>query len=154
MSVENVDSSDSYVESTIISRESLKLLDEMHIEWRGRNVVEIYDDVRIKAILMAAQEYSRCSQKNSPDELSRIKSETVQFIADVFSVVKVESNQEESNLASRFDPISGTYKVLTVASSRLKINDEIKAIGRNLEHALQAEGFQSYRLSDAFSVKI
>jgi hypothetical protein len=86
---------------------------------------------------------------------TRIKSETIQFISEVFSTPKADPNQDESNCSSHYDPISGTYKVLTVACSRFKrVSDEQRDIGRNLEHALHSTMFKSLRWGDAFSVKI
>lgn len=53
------------VYSDILTREDRHLLDTLNIEWRGRNIAQIRQDIRILGILAAVKEYQESAEKNS-----------------------------------------------------------------------------------------
>ena len=91
-----------------LTDEDIKNVDNLGVEWRGRNIYDIRDDVCIKMIGIFSRIYAQTAFTN-PDELPQLKAEIVQVFEDLFDT-KLEDEEEPSPLLYRFDPISGTYR--------------------------------------------
>ena len=127
MSIEGVASyADVYSEN--LTEEDIKDFDDLGVEWRGRNILDIRDDFCIKAIEVYARIYEQ-KALTDPAELPQLKAEIVQIFEDIFDT-ESEDEDETSSLLYRFDPISGTYRELIGAEGGF-----IKSAGKCLKKA-------------------
>lgn len=96
-----------------LTDEHMQYLDALGVEWRGRNVFEMRDEVCIKAMQIFSQIYQQTALTN-PAALPQLQAEMIQYVERVFDHAS-EDREGPSPLMYRFDPISGTHRELTAA---------------------------------------
>src|SRR5262245_55700080 len=102
--IEGVSSYEEIYNETM-SKEDMAHLDALGIEWRGRNIYDIQDDLQLKIVELAHR-----ALENPAENLSDL-AKRKDALVDLFQVV-FEREDEHSSLLHRYDPISGTYQEL------------------------------------------
>ena len=130
MSIENIET-DVYYDLGL-TPEDLSALDKFGVEWRGRNVHQIYDDFRIRIIQKAAFALQAIDQSN-PARAALLKAKILNDLQDILADDDV--GEEPPDISRQYDPISGTYsKIAIVEKSLWKRTKEIgKAIGKGVK---------------------
>jgi hypothetical protein len=117
MTIDSID--DNAIYGDVLSFEQREALDSLGVKWRGRNVQEVYYDIRDKAIEHATASYQNAVLNNSPNITS-----TKSLLDYVFeklpeNIQDLEEADDTDNL-SKYDPVTGTQRVLIAAERKKK----------------------------------
>ncbi|MFI5344236.1 MAG: hypothetical protein ACHQUC_08455 [Chlamydiales bacterium] len=124
----SIDGVASYGEIYSLTDDDIELYDFAGVEWRGRNILDIRDDLCIKNIVRFAQVYLLTSLTN-PARLPKLKAEIVEIFEATLET-EDDDEDETSAILYRFDPISGTYHEIIGAERKY-----LKSAGKCLKKA-------------------
>ncbi len=96
--------------------EDLIELDKLGVEWRGRNISQVYDDFRIRLIQEAAFAFQAIDRSN-PEHATLLKAEILNDLEDLFA--DDDDVDESIDISRHYDPISGTYSKIVVVEKSL-----------------------------------
>ncbi len=123
MTIDSID--DDAIYGDVLSFDQRQALDFLGVEWQGRNVYEIYHDIRDRTVERVTKGYEEAVLNNSP-QLPHIKSlldyvfeklpENLQDFEDAEEVDIMDVN----NHLSKYDPVSGTQSILIAAERKKK----------------------------------
>ena len=119
----SIDGVTSYGEIYDLTEDDIELYDATGVEWRGRNVLDVRDDLCIKNIVRFAQVYLFTSLTN-PKRLPELKAEIIDIFEPIFET-EDDEEEEPSVILYRFDPISRTYHEIIGAEGK-----PLKAVGK------------------------
>jgi hypothetical protein len=113
MTIDSIDYEEIYQDC--MTPDQLNLLDFLGVEWRGRNVNKIQDDIRSKITELAKLAIEQTVQSN-PDQLSNIKS-LLDYCIEQFSAPIEESDAPNAQIYY-FDPITGTTQLVIAVEKK------------------------------------
>ncbi len=118
MTIESID--DDIIYGDVLSFDQRQALDFLGIEWRGRNVQEIYHEIRDWTINRVTKSYEEAHLNNSPN-LSHFKSlRDYVFEKLPENLQDIEEVDTDDDKFSKYDPISGTQRLLIAAEKKKK----------------------------------
>ena len=103
-----------------------QLLNDLEVEWHGRNVLDVRDEISLKVMGVYFKMYIQTALTN-PKELPRLTAQMLEIFKDLYSE---EDEEEESSFLYRFDPISGTYREIIGAEKSF-----FKKLGKGIKKA-------------------
>lgn len=113
MTIDSIDYEEIYQDN--MTPDQFNLLDFLGVEWRGRNVNKIQEDIRNKITELATLAIEQTVQ-NNPDQLSNIKS-LLDYCIEQFSN-SLEEPESPNAQIYHFDPITGTTHLVIAAEKK------------------------------------
>lgn len=109
MTIDSIDYDSIYADA--LSPNQIAMLDSLGVEWRGRNVKEVCEDIRIKTIQLAALK--------APDQLPQIKS-MLDYLIEELSEDLLETDEPNTpnEQFTKFDAVTETNRVLIAAAKK------------------------------------